>query len=117
MVEPRIEKPGLAVYLKSLYSAETGSAALLGRLLAAPAPHLAIDVERAIGWFQEQAKLSLAPEQQQAIRQAVASKALVITGGPGTGKTTLVNGIIRILEKKGLNVVLAAPTGRAAKSI
>src|ERR1019366_7156458 len=57
----------------------------------------------------------LADEQKEAIRKAVTSKLLVITGGPGTGKTTLVNGIIRILEKKGRRILLAAPTGRAAK--
>ena len=57
----------------------------------------------------------MALEQQEAIRQAITSKVLVITGGPGTGKTTLVNGIIKILAAKGRKILLAAPTGRAAK--
>jgi exodeoxyribonuclease V alpha subunit len=59
--------------------------------------------------------IELADEQKEAIRKAATSKLLVVTGGPGTGKTTLVNGIIRILEKKGRRILLAAPTGRAAK--
>ena len=80
----------------------------------APAP-IAIDIEPAIAWAEAQAQLTFAPEQREAIRQAVTSKVLVITGGPGTGKTTLVNSIIQILEKKGRRIVLAAPTGRAAK--
>jgi len=66
-----------------------------------------------ITWAEGQQNLELAPEQREAIRQAVTSKVLVITGGPGTGKTTLVNSIIRILEKKSRRIFLAAPTGRA----
>src|SRR5690606_37154244 len=61
--------------------------------------------------------LQLAPEQRDAIRRAVFGKVLVLTGGPGTGKTTIVNCILRILEKHGLRIALAAPTGRAAKRL
>ena len=74
-----------------------------------------IDIERAITWFEAQVNIELAGEQKEAIRKAATSKLLVVTGGPGTGKTTLVNGIIRILEMKGRRILLAAPTGRAAK--
>jgi len=105
----------VAVYLKSLHTAETGSAALLRGLLSVPARAIAIDIEKAIEWFEAKQQLTLAEEQRQAIRQAITAKVLVITGGPGTGKTTLVNGVIRILEKKGRRILLAAPTGRAAK--
>jgi exodeoxyribonuclease V alpha subunit len=106
---------GIAVYLSSLHRAESG-AAELGRALLRAAPHpITIDIEKAITWFEERQKISLAPEQREAIRQAVTSRVLVITGGPGTGKTTLVNGIIQILEKKGRRILLGAPTGRAAK--
>jgi exodeoxyribonuclease V alpha subunit len=104
-----------AVYLKSLHTAETGVADLGRALLRNPTRPIAIDVERAITWFEEQQKISLASEQREAIRRAVTSKFLVITGGPGTGKTMLVNGIIQILEKKGRRILLGAPTGRAAK--
>jgi exodeoxyribonuclease V alpha subunit len=106
-----------AVYLKSLHIAETGTASALKALLATPSAPVAIDVTKAITWFEEQQKLTLAEEQREAIRKAITSKVLVITGGPGTGKTTLVNGIIRILEKKGRRILLAAPTGRAAKRL
>ena len=103
------------VYLKSLHVAEAGAAALLRELMRLPPAPLEIDLEKAIAWFESQQQLELAPEQREAIRQACTSKVLVVTGGPGTGKTTLVNGIIRILEKKGRRILLAAPTGRAAK--
>ena len=106
---------GVAVYLSSLHRAESGAAELGRNLLRSPVRPITIDTERAITWFEERQKISLAPEQREAIRQAITSKFLVITGGPGTGKTTLVNGIIQILEKKGRRILLAAPTGRAAK--
>jgi exodeoxyribonuclease V alpha subunit len=106
---------GYAVYLKSLHTAESGAATLLHALLGSEPPPIAIDIERALEWFEERQKITLAPEQREAIRRAVTSKLLLVTGGPGTGKTTLVNGIIQILEKKGRRILLAAPTGRAAK--
>ncbi len=78
---------------------------------------MSLDVEKALEWFEARRKIELAPEQREAIRKAVTQKALVITGGPGTGKTTLVNAIVQILEKKGRRVLLAAPTGRAARRL
>ncbi len=104
-----------AIYLASLHRAESGAAELGRALLRSPSRAITIDIEKAISWFEERQKISLAPEQREAIRSAVTSKVLVITGGPGTGKTTLVNGIIQILEKKGRRILLGAPTGRAAK--
>ena len=116
VVTPVLEgADGVAVYLASLYRAESGAAELAQALVRSPARSVAIDVERAIAWFEERQKLTLAPEQREATRRAITSKLLVITGGPGTGKTTLVNGIIQILEKKGHRILLGAPTGRAAK--
>jgi exodeoxyribonuclease V alpha subunit len=107
-------QPG-RVYSSALHAAETGLASALSALARGKVKSLNLDVAAALRWFEGMQKLTLAPEQQQAIRAAVSSKVLVITGGPGTGKTTLVNGIIQILEKKGLRIVLAAPTGRAAR--
>ncbi|MFH0901979.1 MAG: AAA family ATPase, partial [Pseudomonadota bacterium] len=107
----------VAVYLRSLHVAEAGAAAIVHGLVGAPIKPITIDVEKAIAWFEEKQRIELAEEQRQAIRSAVVSKVLVITGGPGTGKTTLVNGIIQILEKKGRQIQLAAPTGRAAKRL
>jgi exodeoxyribonuclease V alpha subunit len=106
---------GVAVYLSSLHRAESGAAELGRSLLRSPGRPLTINIEKAISWFEERQRITLAPEQREAVRRAVTSKILVITGGPGTGKTTLVNGIIQILEKKGRRIVLGAPTGRAAK--
>lgn len=105
------------VYSRALHAAETGLAAALLVLASGKPRPLEIDVAAALHWFEGQQKLSLAPEQQQAIRAAISSKVLVITGGPGTGKTTLVNGLIQILEKKGRGILLAAPTGRAARRL
>jgi exodeoxyribonuclease V alpha subunit len=104
-----------AVYLKSLHTAEAAGAGRVRLLLGAEIRPIRIDIERAITWFEEQQRIQLADEQKEAVRKAATSKLLVVTGGPGTGKTTLVNGIIRILEKKGRRILLAAPTGRAAK--
>jgi exodeoxyribonuclease V alpha subunit len=95
--------------------AETGLADRLAALLRAPALPLSIDLERALTWFEARAGITLAERQRDAIRRAARSKVLVVTGGPGTGKTTLVNGIIQILERKGRRILLAAPTGRAAQ--
>ena len=103
------------VYLKALHVAESGTASLLRALMGAPVAPVDLDVPRAVAWFEARAGIELADEQRAAIAQATYSKVLVITGGPGTGKTTLVNGVISILEKKGRRILLAAPTGRAAK--
>src|SRR5215813_1941147 len=70
-----------------------------------------------IPWVEERTKLALAESQQEAIRVALASKVLVITGGPGVGKTTLVNSILKILGAKSIAISLCAPTGRAAKRL
>jgi exodeoxyribonuclease V alpha subunit len=106
---------GEAIYLDPLYVAECGIAELSARLLRVRARPIEIDVDRALTWFEERQQIALASEQRQAIALAVQKKMLVITGGPGTGKTTLINAIIQILEKKGRSILLAAPTGRAAK--
>jgi exodeoxyribonuclease V alpha subunit len=106
-----------AVFLKSLHSAELGVAGRVKALLIQPLLPLEIDVDRALDWFEKQERIDLARQQRQAIRSGLTRKVLVITGGPGTGKTTLVRGIVKILEKKRQKVLLAAPTGRAAKRL
>ena len=74
-----------------------------------------IDPDKAQTWVEDRIGLALAESQVAAIRLALTSKALVMTGGPGVGKTTIVKGILRILAAKGVRLLLCAPTGRAAK--
>jgi exodeoxyribonuclease V alpha subunit len=114
VIEP-LPGGGEAVYLASLHTAEVGAARRLSSLIEAEIPPLEIDIERAIAWFEQREGIALARAQREAIRCAVTAGVLIITGGPGTGKTTLVNGFIQILERKGRRILLCAPTGRAAK--
>ena len=104
-----------AVYPRQMFLAETGCDQLLKRLIRTPRGAVSIIVERAIVWVERRHSIQLSEEQRQAIRTAAEAKVMVITGGPGTGKTTLINSLLSIFEKKGLGVLLAAPTGRAAK--
>lgn len=106
-----------AVYLTPLHIAEVNVARRLETLVTSPRQLIQIDVEKAIQWVQQAIRMELAEMQQEAIRKMVTSKVLVLTGGPGTGKTTLLNCIIRILERKGQRILLASPTGRAARRL
>ena len=106
-----------AVYLTPLHVAEVNVARRLETLINAPRQMFPIDIEKAIQWVQSAMGMDLAEMQQEAIKKAVTSKVLVITGGPGTGKTTLLNCLLRILEKKNQRILLASPTGRAAKRL
>jgi exodeoxyribonuclease V alpha subunit len=108
---------GTAVYEASLYQAECAAAAELRRLAEAPLPGLGIDAERALGLYEREAGITLARQQAEAIRAVLSAAVVVITGGPGVGKTTIVRGIVKILATHGLGVALAAPTGRAAKRL
>src|SRR5689334_5452106 len=76
---------------------------------------MALYPEKALPWIEQKTGLSLAESQAAAIRRALLAKVFVITGGPGVGKTTIVNSILRILAAKGVGLSLCAPTGRAAK--
>ena len=101
--------------LDCVASTERTIAERLTRLTNGKLPWPWIDPERALPWVEGRIGLALAESQVAAIRLALMSKVLVMTGGPGVGKTTIVNAILRILAAKGINLLLCAPTGRAAK--
>lgn len=103
------------VFVKPLYLAEVGIAKELLRLSIAPSVLREIDASKAIGWVEAKLQLQLAPEQKEAVCCAVKDKVHIITGGPGTGKSTITKAILTITDKLSSKIILAAPTGRAAK--
>ncbi len=103
------------VYLTPLYAAEAGIVRRLAALMADHEPLPLMDRERIIAEIEGRMGLELAPEQIAAIHLTLDEPIVLITGGPGTGKTTLVRFIIELLERSAHRVALAAPTGRAAK--
>ncbi len=105
------------LFLAGLHAAERAIAGRLAALQAGALPWAPIDVARAVPWVEERLGLELAAQQREALRLAATSKVLVITGGPGVGKTTLVNAIMRVLGARGVRPALCAPTGRAAKRL
>jgi exodeoxyribonuclease V alpha subunit len=104
-----------AVYLAKYHLCEENIAIRLKTLIDTPKSVRRIDSEKAIGWVQKQLAISMADNQLAAIKCAIENKVMVITGGPGTGKTTIINAILKIFSKLKINILLAAPTGRAAK--
>ncbi len=104
-----------AAYLAPFYVAETGIAQRLMDLKESPSNIRPIHPERAIEWVQQKLNIELAQRQEEAILLAATSKVLIITGGPGTGKTTLITAILRIFQQLKVRILLSAPTGRAAK--
>ncbi len=103
------------IFLTGLYLAERSIAEQIRRIGACPLPWPEIDADKALPWIEQKTSLTLAASQAEAIRLALRSKVMVITGGPGVGKTTIVNSILRILAAKKVQLLLCAPTGRAAK--
>ena len=110
-----------AVYLPPFYQAERSVAHALLRLLAARADRLSAfagaDWDKALAWLSHRTGAELAPEQADAVRLALTSKVAVLTGGPGCGKSFTVRSVVELARAKGARVVLAAPTGRAAKRL
>ena len=104
-----------AVYLQRFYHYESKISFYLKRLLSSPKsvvfPEPEILLQKILGML----PIELAEEQIEAARSSLSSKILVVTGGPGTGKTTVINGIIKLFQAQKSKVLLAAPTGRAAK--
>jgi len=106
-----------SVYLAYHYAGETFIARQLRLLTGSPLLRPQVDAERALVWVQRQLKVELVEQQRLAVAMALKKKVLVITGGPGTGKTTIIQAITRLYQQLRATVLLAAPTGRAAKRI
>lgn len=104
-----------AVYLAKFHTCETRIAIRLKRLIKMPKSIRPVDSETAVEWVQGQLSIMLAEKQAEAVKCALESKVMIITGGPGTGKTTIINAVLKIFSKLTERILLAAPTGRAAK--
>jgi exodeoxyribonuclease V alpha subunit len=104
-----------AVYLSTFHACEKSIAFRLKTLHSTPLRRRKINAHKAVEWVQGRLSLSLAPNQIEAVKCATENKVMVITGGPGTGKTTIINAILKIFGRLGIDILLAAPTGRAAK--
>ena len=114
-----VEKPIANVrgcYLPRMYQAETFVAQRLLSMLRAPVEQLR-QVDKTIDAIEKEQGVSYAPLQRQAVRMAAEGGVLLLTGGPGTGKTTSLRGIVALYRRMGLDVALLAPTGRAAKRL
>lgn len=105
------------VYTLQAYEEERGVAERIREMAAYTPPKTRRHVELFLDRWQESCQFQLAEGQREAVSQSLQSGMLVITGGPGTGKTTVVQAIIRLAEQEGLRIVLCAPTGRAAKRL
>lgn len=109
------KKDDCAVYLPAFHYAEVHSAKNLCSILSSPFNGQYADPEVVIPWVQRELGISFAGRQTEALKTALSSQVMVITGGPGTGKTTLIKAIMKIRSARGFKIMLAAPTGRAAK--
>lgn len=103
------------IFLSKFYFCENEIAIRMNTLKNHPGTGIAFQTEKALQWIGKELSIRLADKQLTAIRTALDEKVLVITGGPGTGKTTIINAILQIYKKKNARILLAAPTGRAAK--
>jgi exodeoxyribonuclease V alpha subunit len=111
------ERPNMIMYLPPFYYSEVGVAKRLRSIMTAPRKPAAIDIEASITRTEKTVGIEYDDIQRGAIRAASAHKALILTGSPGTGKTTTTKGIIAAFAEQGLDILLAAPTGRAAKRL
>ena len=108
---------GEAVFLRGLYLAERAVADSIRTLVATPGQRREFDAPAAVDWASRRMGMELTGEQRQAVHEAVSQKVFVLTGGPGTGKTTILRAVISVLDALGQRVALAAPTGRVAKRL
>ncbi len=116
-IELKTQEHSLHIWAKKLYLSEAGIAHELMRIKTAPSPLREVQIDKAIIWSEERLKLHFADLQELAVRIVLQEKASIITGGPGTGKSTITRAICRIFEKLTDKILLVAPTGRAAKRL
>jgi len=106
-----------AVFLEKFHFCETNISKNLKDLINSSKSVRDMKTEKAVEWVQGQLAVNLAEKQMDAVKSAIESKVMVITGGPGTGKTTIINAVLKIFKKLRIDIMLAAPTGRAAKKM
>jgi exodeoxyribonuclease V alpha subunit len=119
--DPAVGESVVAVFLVPFHRAEISLAGQLGTLARTGADRLpafaGVDWDQALGWLHRHTGTALAPEQEAAVRLALTEKVAVLTGGPGCGKSFTVRSIVTLAAAKNAKIVLAAPTGRAAKRL
>ncbi len=103
------------IYLRPIYNAEVAVARRIECILSTPPAFRPIAADKALPWAEKQMRLTFAPQQAAALRMALTGKCAIMTGGPGVGKTTIIRALVDVFEARHLRVLLAAPTGRAAK--
>lgn len=113
--EVALMEAGERIYLPHLRYAELSIARSIRSLTASPPNYPGIDVEKAVPWAEQRTGKKLAESQRRCVEAALQHRALIVTGGPGVGKTTILNTVLTIVRAKEIRVVLGAPTGRAAK--
>ena len=118
IVEPIADRTwASAVYLKELYQAESGLADRLQAMLSVPVEPVAIEAERIAREVHQKLAINLSAEQLQVLEKVFSHRIAIITGGPGTGKTTLLRSISTVFQTQGRRLLMAAPTGRAARRL
>lgn len=111
----KLKKEEPYIWTKGLYICEQGIVAEITRIKESRSSLRSIDTESALQWVEAHLKIQLAEAQKNAIKEACSEKVYIITGGPGTGKSTIIKSILAITKKLTRKIILAAPTGRAAK--